>query len=90
MFPPEIIYTELLRHHIIRALLVLDNVVDVAVFVDGLEVSTGTFNLHAFRFAVVVHLILGPWHNPLFLLDKKHTCLISLTKITRFLCKQSD
>ena len=48
-FPPEIIYTELLRHNIIQTLVVLGNVVDVAVVADGLEVATGTFYLASLR-----------------------------------------
>ena len=48
-FPPEIIYTELLRHNIIQTLVVLGNVVDVAVIADGLEVAAGTFYLAFLR-----------------------------------------
>ena len=49
MFPPEIIYTELLRHYVIQTLVVLGNVVDVAVVADGLEVPTGTFDFAFLR-----------------------------------------
>ena len=41
-FPPEFISTKiskLLRHYIIQTLVVLGNIVDVAVFADGLEKS---------------------------------------------------
>ena len=51
-FPPEIIstkFSKLLRYNIIQTLVVLGNVVDVAVVADGLEVTTGTFNLAFLR-----------------------------------------
>ena len=48
-FPPEIIYTELLRHNTILTLVVHINVVELAVVADSFEVTTGTFNLAFLR-----------------------------------------
>ena len=61
LFPPEIIYTELLRHYVIQTLVVFGNVVDVAVVADGLEVATGTFNLAFLRISELRALKVVPF-----------------------------
>lgn len=45
-FPPKFVsISKLLRHNIIKTLVVLGNVVDVTVIAEDFEVATGTLNL---------------------------------------------